>query len=35
MNHKNNSPQVANITQIGDRYCALKIQKVHMLFKKY
>ena len=32
---KTNSPQVANITQIGNRHSALKIQKVHMLFKKY
>lgn len=35
MDQKNNSPEVANIIQIGNRYSALKIQKVHMLFKKY
>ena len=32
---KTNSPRVANIIQIGNRHSALKIQKVHMLFKKY
>ena len=28
---KNNSPKVANITQIGNRNSTLEIQKVHMI----